>query len=206
METMTTTAPPSLSPALLALLASGAGLSAASLYYNQPILGQIAHDLGASVEAVGAIPMLTQLGYAAGILLFSPLGDRFDKRRIVLVKGSVLALTLVLAGLAPSIFALAAASLVIGLTATLAQDFVPVAASLAPEASRGKTVGVVMTGLLLGILGSRLASGVVGDHFGWRVVYFGAAGSIALLTAASAARLPSLSATSSDTVSGSASG
>lgn len=197
METMTTTAPPSLSPALLGLLASGAGLSAASLYYNQPILGQIAHDLGASVEAVGAIPMLTQLGYAAGILLFSPLGDRFDKRRIVLVKGSVLALTLVLAGLAPSIFALAAASLVIGLTATLAQDFVPVAASLAPEASRGKTVGVVMTGLLLGILGSRLASGVVGDHFGWRVVYFGAAGSIALLTAASAARLPSLSATSS---------
>ncbi len=194
---MTTTAPSSLSPALLGLLASGAGLSAASLYYNQPILGQIAHDLGASVEAVGAIPMLTQLGYAAGILLFSPLGDRFDKRRIVLVKGTVLALTLVLAGLAPSIFALAAASLVIGLTATLAQDFVPVAASLAPEASRGKTVGVVMTGLLLGILGSRLASGVVGDHFGWRVVYFGAAGSIALLTAASAARLPSLSATSS---------
>ena len=197
METMTTTAPPSLSPALLGLLASGAGLSAASLYYNQPILGQIAHDLGASVEAVGAIPMLTQLGYAAGILLFSPLGDRFDKRRIVLVKGSVLALTLVLAGLAPSIFALAVATLVIGLTATLAQDFVSVAASLAPEASRGKTVGVVMTGLLLGILGSRLASGVVGDHFGWRVVYFGAAGSIALLTAASAARLPSLSATSS---------
>lgn len=187
---------PALSKALLGLLAAGAGLSAASLYYNQPILGAIAADLHASPRAVGVIPMLTQLGYAAGILLFSPLGDRLEKRRVVVVKGTMLALTLALAGLAPSIEALAVASLVIGLTATLAQDYVPVAAALAPPAARGKTVGVVMTGLLLGILGSRLASGVVGERFGWRVVYFAASVSIAMLTAFSAARLPTLVPTS----------
>jgi len=190
------TAPPLLSRGLLALLAAGAGLSASSLYVNQPILGAIARDLGASAGAVGAIPMLTQLGYAAGILLFSPLGDRFDKRRVIVVKGAALALTLALASASPSVGALALASFVVGLTATVAQDFVPAAAALAPEASRGKTVGVVMTGLLLGILGSRLASGLVGDLFGWRVVYFGAAGAVALLTVAAARGLPRIAPTS----------
>jgi len=195
---MTTTQPTTgpvqadrLSPSLIGLLAAGAGLSAASLYYNQPILGAIAHDLHATPRGVGWIPMLTQLGYAAGILLFSPLGDRLDHRKVILVKGSALALVLVLAGLAPSLEVLAGASLAVGLLATTAQDFVPAAAALAPPTARGKTVGSVMTGLLLGILLSRLASGIVGDRFGWRVVYFGAAGSIALLTALSAARLPS---------------
>lgn len=188
---------PSLPPSLLALLALGAGLSAASLYYNQPILDAIAHDLGASTRSVGFVPMATQLGYAAGILFFSPLGDRLEKRRVILVKGTLLTLALVLSGFARSVEMLVATSLLVGLFATTAQDYVPVAAALAPASARGKTVGMVMTGLLLGILTSRLASGVVGDRFGWRVVYFGAAGTIAALTTTAAIRLPTLLPTSS---------
>lgn len=184
-----------LSRSLLAVLAAGAGLSAATLYYNQPVLGAIARDLGVSARDVGVVPTTTQLGYAAGILAFAPLGDRYDKRRIVVAKLVALVVALVVAGLAPSIAVLSAASLVVGLAATAAQDFVPIAATLAAPTARGKTVGVVMTGLLLGILTSRLASGVVGDALGWRAVYFGAAASVAVLAVVSSFALPVLAPT-----------
>jgi predicted MFS family arabinose efflux permease len=183
-------APARLAPSLVALFAVGAGLSAAALYYNQPILGAMAKDLGATPTQIGAVPMLTQLGYAAGILLFAPLGDRLDRRRVIVVKLAALAAALTLAGLASSVTLLAAMSLAIGLLATTAQDFVPAAAALAPPGARGKTVGTVMTGLLLGILLSRVVSGAVSDRFGWRAVFFGAAASVAALAVVSAARLP----------------
>jgi len=112
-----TTATP---PSLFLLLAAGAGLSAASLYYNQPILETIAQELGA-----------TPSGYATGIMLFAPLGDRLDLRRVILVKGAALSVVLLLAAFAPSLSALALVSLAIGLLATTAQDFVPAAAALA---------------------------------------------------------------------------
>lgn len=160
---------------LVLLLATGAGLSVASLYYAQPMLGVLGADIGASPRAVGFIPTLTQLGYALGILLLAPLGDRFDRRRIVLIKAAALCAALLVAGAAPSIGVLLAASLAIGLAATMAQDIVPAAAALAPEASRGKTVGTVMTGLLLGILLSRVVSGFVAEHFGWRAMFIAAA-------------------------------
>lgn len=187
-----------LSPALVALLAVGSGLSAASLYYNQPILSAMAASLHATPRQIGLVPMLTQLGYAAGILLFAPLGDRLDRRQVIVSKLSALTLALALAGLSPSVGLLAAASLAIGLLATTAQDFVPAAAALAPPAARGKIVGSVMTGLLLGILLSRLASGAISDHFGWRTVYFGAASSIALLAIVTAFRLPRIAPTASE--------
>ena len=175
---------------LVLLLATGAGLSVASLYYAQPMLGVLGADIGASGRAVGFIPTLTQLGYALGILLLAPLGDRFDRRRIVLAKAAVLCAALLVAGAAPSIGVLLAASLAIGLAATMAQDIVPAAATLAPEASRGKTVGTVMTGLLLGILLSRVVSGFVAEHFGWRSMFIAAAASIALVGAAAWRGLP----------------
>jgi predicted MFS family arabinose efflux permease len=175
---------------LVGLLAIGAGVSVAPLYYNQPILGTIAHDLRATPPEVGLVPMLTQLGYGAGIVLFAPLGDRLDRRTVIVVKSAMLSLALVGAGLAPSVGWLAAASLLVGLLATTAQDFVPAAAAIAPPSARGKVVGTVMTGLLLGILVSRLASGFAGERLGWRAVFFGAAGVTAALTAASALRLP----------------
>jgi len=157
--------------ALLFLLAAGAGLSAASLYYSQPVLGVLGADLQAPAWLVGWIPTVTQLGYAAGLLLLGPLADRFDRRRVILAKLVALAVALLLAAAAPSIHALLLASAVIGVAATAAQDFVPAAAALATPARRGKLVGTVMTGLLLGILLSRVLSGTVAAHSGWRTMF-----------------------------------
>jgi len=170
-----------LPPALVLLLAGSAGFSVASLYYSQPMLGVLGNDIGASARSVGFVPTLTQLGYALGLLLLAPLGDRYDRRTIILIKAAVLCVALLAAGAAPSVGLLLAASLAIGLSATLAQDIVPAAAVLAPEARRGKAVGTVMTGLLLGILLSRVVSGFVAEHFGWRSMFVAAAASIALV-------------------------
>src|SRR3954451_6502068 len=166
---------------LVLLLAAGAGLSVASLYYSQPMLSVLGDDIGASPRAVGWVPTVTQLGYALGILLLAPLGDRFDRRLIILGKAAALVLALLLAAAAPSIGMLLAASFAIGMSATMAQDIVPAAATLAPEAHRGKVVGTVMTGLLLGILLSRVVSGFVAEHFSWRVMFIAAAVSIAAI-------------------------
>ncbi|MDR6233870.1 MFS transporter [Pseudomonas oryzihabitans] len=184
-----------LSPALLGLLATGAGLSVANLYYSQPLLGTLASDLPATAADVGLIPTLTQLGYAMGLLLLAPLGDRFDRRRIILAKLGILLLALLGASLAPGLHALLLASLVTGLAATVAQDLVPAAATLAPPAERGRIVGTVMTGLLLGILLSRVVSGLVGELFGWRTLYLVAAASIAAIGVAVWRGLPSFAAT-----------
>ena len=167
--------------ALVILLAVGAGLGAAALYYNQPMLGVLGAELKASSREIGLVPTLTQLGYALGLILLAPLGDRYDRRRIILGKAVILSLALLLAAAAQSIGVLLIASLAIGLSATLAQDIVPAAATLAPESSRGKTVGKVMTGLLLGILLSRVVSGFVAEHAGWRSMFVAAAASVALL-------------------------
>lgn len=179
-----------LTAALVVFLAAGGGLAVATLYYSQPMLGVLGADVGVSDHAVGLIPTLTQLGYAMGILLLAPLGDRYDRRRIILVKAAALVLALVAAAVAPSITGLLAASLVIGLSATMAQDIVPSAAHLASESQRGRVVGTVMTGLLLGIVLSRVVSGYVAEHFGWRTVFWGAAASIVLTGVVAWRRLP----------------
>jgi predicted MFS family arabinose efflux permease len=174
------------------LMAAGAGLAVAAIYYSQPMLGILAAGLGASTAAIGYVPMLTQLGYALGILLLAPLGDRHDRRTLILVKSVGLALALLASGLSSSLAPLLVASLGIGLTATLAQDIVPAAAALAPELRRGKVVGSVMTGLLTGILLSRVVSGFAAEYFGWRSVFIAAAASIAIAGLALRAGLPRL--------------
>ncbi|MEO7107526.1 MAG: MFS transporter, partial [Rhodoferax sp.] len=122
-------------PAILVLLlATGAGLGAATLYYAQPMLGVLGSDFQATPGAIGLVPTLTQLGYALGILLLAPLGDRFDRRRIILIKTGALTAALLAAAAAPTLGVLLAASLAIGIAATLAQDIVPAAATLAPDA------------------------------------------------------------------------
>lgn len=174
-------APAQLSAPLILLLAVAAGVSVASLYYSQPMLGTLVDDLHASDRQVGLVPTLAQLGYALGILLLAPLGDRFDRRRIILVKTALLALALLASGLAPGMAALVGASLAVGLAATVTQDVVPAAATLAPAAQRGRIVGTVMTGLLLGILLSRVVSGLVAQWWGWRTVYLAAAVAVLLI-------------------------
>ncbi len=176
---------------LIGLFAVGAGLAVAGIYYNQPMLGALAASLQTSSERVGLIPTAAQLGYGAGILLFAPLGDRLDRKRVIVTKASALALALLGAGLSPNVAWLTAASLAIGVLATVAQDLVPAAAAMADPASRGRTVGTVMTGLLLGILLSRVVSGAVTAVASWRLVFLGAALSMAVFAGAAARALPS---------------
>ncbi|WP_411556052.1 MFS transporter [Pantoea agglomerans] len=171
-----------LSAPLVFTLAAGAGLSVASIYYSQPMLDIISKQFNASIGAVGMVPMLTQAGYALGILLLAPLGDRHDRRTIIFIKGLMLVAALLLCGFSGGLSALLIASFITGLTATVAQDIVPASAALAPERSRGKTVGTVMTGLLVGILLSRVVSGVVAEYFGWRTMYMIAALAVLLIT------------------------
>jgi len=177
---------------LVLLLAAVAGLAAASLYYNQPMLALLAADLGTSGQTVGLVPTLTQAGYAIGILLLAPLGDRFDRRRIVVIKAVALSAALLLAAMCQSVTWLLVACFAIGLAATMAQDVVPAAAALAPEAFRGKVIGTVMTGLLLGIILSRVISGVVTEYVGWRAMFVCAAGSIGAIGLVAWCRLPQL--------------
>jgi len=169
---------------LVFTLAAGAGLSVASIYYSQPMLDIISKQFNVGIGSVGMVPMLTQAGYALGILLLAPLGDRHDRRTIILIKGLLLVAALLLCGFSGGLNALLIASFVTGLTATVAQDIVPASAALAPERSRGKIVGTVMTGLLVGILLSRVVSGVVAEYFGWRTMYMIAAAAVLLISVA----------------------
>ncbi len=182
--------PPALPGLLVPVMAAGAGFSVASLYYAQPMLGAMGASLGASDASIGLVPTLTQLGYAAGIALLAPLGDRFERRRIILVKSLLLGAALLAAGLAGHLPGVLLASLLVGLMATVAQDVVPAAATLAPPEHRGALVGKVMTGLLLGILLSRVVSGVVAEQFGWRAMFVAAAVSVVLMGLLLRATLP----------------
>ncbi|CAB3766319.1 MFS transporter [Paraburkholderia solisilvae] len=156
---------------LLLLLATIAGISVANIYYNQPLLDGFRKSYPHSAAWVGAVPAATQLGYAGGMLLLAPLGDRFDRRALILWQTAGLCIALFCAAFAPALSVLVAASLAIGVLGTIAQQAVPFAAEIAPPSERGHAVGIVMSGLLLGILLARTAAGFVGEYFGWRAVF-----------------------------------
>jgi predicted MFS family arabinose efflux permease len=174
MSTSNASAPASADPSLrglLLLLATIAGVAVANIYYNQPLLDNFRQSFPASASWVGVVPAVTQLGYAAGMLLLAPLGDRFDRRALILLQTAGMCIALVVAAAAPALPLLVAASLAIGVLATIAQQAVPFAAELAPPSQRGHAVGTVMSGLLLGILLARTAAGFVAEYFGWRAVF-----------------------------------
>ncbi|MEB3754991.1 MFS transporter [Acinetobacter sp. MD2(2019)] len=178
---MTTVPTASPSKLLVFILALGAGIAVACLYYAQPILPLLQSDLTLSAHTIGLVPTLTQIGYAVGIFFLIPLGDRYNRRHLILLKSLLLCLTLVWFSLSNSAYSLLFLSLMIGILATMAQDIVPSAAILAPTGQQGKFVGTVMTGLLLGILLSRTASGLISAALGWRAMYQIAALSVALV-------------------------
>ena len=184
-----THSPPTHAPSrrLIWLLTVATGVSVANLYYNQPLLSDIARTFGSSPRAAGSIATLTQAGYAVGMLLFVPLGDIIERRRLITALLCAVALSLLVTGMGPTLGVVIAASFAIGVTTVVPQIILPFAAGLSPPAMRGRIVGQVVSGLLVGILAGRVVAGVVAGVAGWRAMYVGA--SIAMLLLAVLLRL-----------------
>ena len=175
---------------LIRLLTIATGASVANLYYNQPLLSDIARTFQASSRAAGAIATLTQAGYAVGLLLFVPLGDVVERRRLIVTLLCCVAGSLLLAALGPTLGVVAGASFAVGLTTVVPQLILPFAAGLAPPAMRGRVVGHVVSGLLVGILAGRAVAGVVNDFAGWRAMFVAAAVAMVALALLLRAMLP----------------
>jgi predicted MFS family arabinose efflux permease len=175
---------------LVLLLAVASGAAVANLYYAQPLLHQIAGTLHTSSSTAALLVTASQIGYAAGLVLLVPLGDLLDRRKLVSRMLIVCALGLFAADLAPGLGLLAAAIGVVGVTSTIAQVLVPFASTLASDDERGRVVGQVMSGLLIGILVARTFSGLVAELTGWRSVFGFAAVAMLVLAAALWRALP----------------
>jgi predicted MFS family arabinose efflux permease len=182
--------PQALSPWLTFLFAAACGLVAANLYYGQPLAGPISASLGFTPAATGLIVTLTQIGYGLGLLLIVPLGDLLENRRLVLLLIAVSAVALVGAAFSatPAMFLLA--SLCIGLSSVAVQVLVPFAAGMAPDATRGRVVGNVMSGLLCGIMLARPFASFLAEASSWHMVYFVTAAIMIVLALVLRANLP----------------
>jgi len=160
---------------LIWLLTIATGASVANLYYNQPLLSDIARTFHATSRATGAIATLTQAGYAVGLLLFVPLGDVVERRRLIVTLLCCVTGALLLAASGPTLGVVAGASFLVGVTTVVPQLILPFAAGISPPAMRGRVVGTVVSGLLVGILAGRAVAGVVNDLAGWRTMFVAAA-------------------------------
>jgi len=181
-----------LTKSTLWLMALGAGLVVANNYYNQPLLGMIAKEFGEAEAATSRVAMFTQIGYAAGLLLIIPLGDMFKRKKIVLTDFIFIILSLLIFAFSKSLSVMITASFFIGLTSVVPQIFVPIAAQLSAPEEKGRNVGIVMSGLLIGILASRVFSGLLGEYLGWREVFYIAAGMMVVLGILIAWLLPNM--------------
>lgn len=172
---------PELTPSLLWILAIATGLIVANLYYNQPLLDDMARTFHVGSAKAGQVGGLTQLGYATGMLFIAPLADMIRRKRLIMLCLALAALALVLAGMSPGINLLIIASYLVGIFSLVPQLLVPMTAHLAKPAERGSKIGFVMSGLLLGILLSRTVSGFVGANFGWRAMFYIAAATMVVI-------------------------
>jgi predicted MFS family arabinose efflux permease len=175
---------------MVALFAVACGVSAANLYYAQPLLPLISKELGTGSGTTALIITAAQIGYGLGLALIVPLGDMVIRRRLVPGILSVAAVALFTASAAPDIVVLIGAVAVAGLCSVAAQILVPYAATLASDRQRGRVVGTVMSGLLLGILLARTFSGLIAEAAGWRAVYVSAGVLVLVLTVVLARQLP----------------
>ena len=182
-----------LSGSLLYVMAIGAGLVVANNYYNQPLLNLMAKTFQVSEAEVSNIPLFTQLGYAFGLLFIIPLGDKFNRKKLILIDFIAIIGSLLVAAISPSLLLLTIASFCIGFSSVVPQLFVPMAAQLANPKNKGRAIGIVMSGLLIGSVGSRSVSGYVGEYLGWRNMYFIASGIMLVYAIVLVFQLPSLS-------------
>ena len=162
---------PKLTPIILWIMIIGSGLVVANNYYNQPLLSLIAKDFKVSESRVSNIAMLTQIGYACGLLFIIPLGDLLKRKRMILIDFVFIIVSLLGMYVAPSVNWLFPLSFLIGFTSVIPQVFVPMAAELSDPDKKAQSVGMVMSGLLVGILLSRVFSGFIGEYLGWREVF-----------------------------------
>jgi predicted MFS family arabinose efflux permease len=183
---------------LALLFAATTGVAVANLYYVQPLLALIGRDLHTTSSATGLLVTATQVGYVLGILLIVPLGDTRARHRLIPTMMALSAGALALCAAAPSFLALTVGLLLVGLTTVSGQIVTAFAGDLADDKQRGRVVGTVVSGLLVGILGARIVGGLIAELAGWRVT-FAAASALTLAMAAAqwhyAPRAPRRSAT-----------
>jgi predicted MFS family arabinose efflux permease len=153
------------------LFAVACGLSVANVYFAHPLLDAIAHDFSIDPASVGIVVTVTQIGYALGLFFIVPLGDLLDRRKLVVTQAVLSALALIVIGLSPSAAILLASHAAVGLLAVVVQVLVAYAADLAAPEERGRAVGTVTSGVILGILLARFVAGLIADFAGWRSVY-----------------------------------
>lgn len=173
-----------LSPALIALMSVATGLAVASNYYAQPLLDTIAHAFSLTAGQAGFIVTAAQLGYAAGLLFLVPLGDMFERRGLIVVMTLLAAGGMLITASSTSLGLMILGTALTGLFSVVAQILVPLAATLAEPSKRGKVVGTIMSGLLLGILLARTVAGLLASLGGWRTVYWVASVLMALMALA----------------------
>lgn len=181
---------PGISNGMVILMAITCGLVVANIYYNQPLLVQIAATFRLTTNQVSIIATITQVGYTLGLLFVVPLGDKAERRKLILVKTFGAAVCMMAAAFSANFYMLIAASLFVGIFSAVPQLLLPMAATMAPAASRGKIVGKVMSGLLIGILLSRTLSGFIGAHLGWRAVFLTGGLATAIMLAILSVKLP----------------
>ncbi len=148
------------------------GLIVANIYYIQPLIILVAHEFKLPQNVAGSATYLTQAGYASGLLLFVPLGDMLERKKQIIATLVLAIIALIGAALAPSFWLLQVACFMVGLGSIIPQLILPLSASLADPAQRGKVVGTIMGGLLVGILLSRTLSGAIGEWLGWRSMFW----------------------------------
>jgi predicted MFS family arabinose efflux permease len=183
---------PGLSRRLVVLLAVTCGAAVANNYYAQPLLHTIGTSFGVPGSTAGLLVTAGQVGYAVGLAFLVPLGDVLERRRLITRMLVVTSAALAVAAAAPDIAVLGSALAVVGVTTVVAQIIVPMTASLAADDQRGRAVGTVMSGLMIGVLMARVVSGLVASAIGWRPVFIIAAVSMLLLAAVLRRILPAV--------------
>jgi len=178
----TSRAPTTMPRAMVMLFACASGLSVANVYYAQPLLDALAAEFSISQAAVGGVITATQVGCGLALLLLVPLGDRMDRRRLMLLQLAALVLALIGVAIAATPITLLAGMLAVGLLGTaMTQGLIAYAATAAAPEERGRIVGTTQGGVVIGLLLARVLAGLIADLGGWRMVYFTSASVMAAL-------------------------